>query len=158
MAIYEDLQGKQYDVEPMHVDWRIGVYACVKNEKNEILVVVPHWHDNYEFPGGGVEVKENIREGLLREVKEETGYDINVSLQPFYVGENWFHYVHTDKYFHSLKIIYIAHLVTEERDILPILGGEIKRVEWLPFGELTEQNFSKYHYPALSIIDNKYNS
>lgn len=33
-----------------------------------------HW----EFPGGGLQFKENFEMGLLREVKEETGLDIQI--------------------------------------------------------------------------------
>ncbi|MEK7481603.1 MAG: NUDIX domain-containing protein [Patescibacteria group bacterium] len=35
-------------------------------------------HRKWEFPGGGVEEGENIEQCLIRETKEETGYDIRV--------------------------------------------------------------------------------
>ncbi len=38
----------------------------------------PKWHHKWEFPGGGVEFGETIEENIVREVKEETGFDVAV--------------------------------------------------------------------------------
>jgi len=45
----------------------------------KILVCRTFGHDYFFLPGGHVEFGENIREGLLREFKEETGLIINKS-------------------------------------------------------------------------------
>lgn len=38
----------------------------------------PEYHQKWEFPGGGVEFGEQMRENVIREVKEEVGYDVEV--------------------------------------------------------------------------------
>ena len=38
----------------------------------------PKYHKKWEFPGGSVEIGESVKENLIREVKEETGYDIEI--------------------------------------------------------------------------------
>ncbi len=38
----------------------------------------PSVHGKWEFPGGGVEWGEQLHENLIREVKEEAGYDVEV--------------------------------------------------------------------------------
>ncbi len=60
--------------------------AVLLNKKNEVLL--NHlvcddpdfgYRNYYELPGGGVEKGETLIEGLKREIKEETGYDIDDS-------------------------------------------------------------------------------
>lgn len=38
----------------------------------------PEFHKKWEFPGGGVEVGEDVRGCLIREVREETGYAVEI--------------------------------------------------------------------------------
>jgi len=38
----------------------------------------PEYHKKWEFPGGGMEIGENMQENLIRETKEEAGYDIEI--------------------------------------------------------------------------------
>ena len=56
--------------------------ALLINDKNEILL---GFSDNtYQFPGGHLEEGESLEECIKREVKEETGLDINsYTLNPF---------------------------------------------------------------------------
>ena len=54
---------------PTHI---VAVGGIVINDKNEILMV-KHWRQGWVFPGGMVEVGENLFDGLKREVMEETG-------------------------------------------------------------------------------------
>lgn len=56
--------------------------ALLINDKNEILL---GFCDNtYQFPGGHLEEGESLEECLKREIKEETGLEININnLSPF---------------------------------------------------------------------------
>lgn len=38
----------------------------------------PEYHNKWEFPGGGVEFGETMEENLLREVREEVGYNVEI--------------------------------------------------------------------------------
>ncbi|RLQ92295.1 NUDIX hydrolase [Falsibacillus albus] len=60
---------------PTHI---IAVGGIVENEEGKILLVKTI-HGGWVFPGGQVEVGENLMDALIREVKEESGIDINVS-------------------------------------------------------------------------------
>lgn len=58
------------------------VKALIINSNNEILLAC--LYNEYQFPGGHLEKGEDKEDGLLREVKEETGLTINKEeLVPF---------------------------------------------------------------------------
>ena len=60
----------------------IRVKALLINEKNQILL--GYSNGSYQFPGGHIKEKESLLDGLKREVKEETGMDIDTEdLKPF---------------------------------------------------------------------------
>jgi nucleoside triphosphatase len=54
------------------------VGALIFNDHDQLLIVKTHkWHGNYTIPGGHVELGEQLFEALGREIKEETGLNLN---------------------------------------------------------------------------------
>lgn len=60
---------------PVHI---VAAGGFVENNQDEILLVKDH-RNGWVFPGGQVEVGENLMDGLIREIKEESGIDVLVS-------------------------------------------------------------------------------
>ncbi|MEK4627765.1 MAG: NUDIX hydrolase [Carnobacterium inhibens] len=60
---------------PTHI---VAVGGIVEDEQGNILLVKTH-HGGWVFPGGQVEVGENLMDALTREIKEESGIDIHIS-------------------------------------------------------------------------------
>jgi 8-oxo-dGTP diphosphatase len=60
---------------PTHI---VAVGGIVENEHGEILLVKTR-NGGWVFPGGQVEVGENLEDALIREIKEESGIDISVT-------------------------------------------------------------------------------
>lgn len=56
----------------------VSVAGLIVNEKNEILLIKNPWR-GWEYPGGMVEPSESLQEALIREVKEETGVDVEIT-------------------------------------------------------------------------------
>lgn len=59
---------------PTHI---VAVGGLVLNEKDEVLLI-NNPCKGWEYPGGIVEVGETLPQGLIREVKEETGVNIEI--------------------------------------------------------------------------------
>ncbi len=72
-VICKDYQGKEYEVDSEELTLRPAVYGILIEEKKILLF---KQFAGYDFPGGGMEKYESIEECLIREFKEETGYDI----------------------------------------------------------------------------------
>lgn len=53
---------------------RIAVRALIM--KNNNILMVKNNKGDYKFPGGGTKPKETYKETVIREVKEETGYNV----------------------------------------------------------------------------------
>lgn len=69
------------------------VKALMINSKNEILLGLAY--NEYQFPGGHLEKNEKPEDGMIREIKEETGIDVNKDeLIPFmmlkHLSKNYF--------------------------------------------------------------------
>ena len=70
-------------VMPTHIIAAAGIGI---NEKDEVLMVKTHNYD-WVFPGGQVEVGENVIDALKREIMEEAGVDIEVG-EVFCIASN----------------------------------------------------------------------
>ena len=70
-------------IMPTHI---LAAGAVVINEKDEVLLVKNN-RRGWEFPGGQVEVGENVISAVTREVKEESGVDIEVG-EVFCISSN----------------------------------------------------------------------
>ncbi len=58
--------------------FRIAVYALIFNTEHEILLALRRDIDWWNLPGGGLELGETVEEGVCREVREETGLEVEV--------------------------------------------------------------------------------
>lgn len=69
---------------PTHI---VAVYGIVENDQGEVLLLKGRHRQVWMFPGGQVEVGENLMDALIREAKEESNMDIAVN-QLFSVASN----------------------------------------------------------------------
>jgi 8-oxo-dGTP diphosphatase len=61
-------------------DTRVAAYAVIVDERQRILLAL--WNEVqppvWTIPGGGVELAETVEEGAVRELREETGYEVRL--------------------------------------------------------------------------------
>ncbi len=102
------------------------VKGLIINSKNEILIA--YNNNTYQFPGGHVQKNEDMREALLREIKEETGIRIETIDGPFLQIVTYAkNYMNTDKNVYN-SIFYYTVLCDEEPNFEETNYDELERL------------------------------
>ncbi|ANU21062.1 hypothetical protein BBI15_13135 [Planococcus plakortidis] len=121
---------------------RKAVRAVIMSGHN--ILLVQSNRGDYKFPGGGVEENESDTEGLVREIREETGY-INCEVKEWVgtVIERRSDEYEMDVVFEMTSHYYIAELKNEEK--LPLQLDDYESVldftpEWVALEEAILQN------------------
>jgi len=63
----------------MKQTFTIGVFGIIKDKQNRVLLILRNDYDLWNLPGGGLEKGESPWQGVIREVKEETGLNVSVT-------------------------------------------------------------------------------
>lgn len=62
----------------MRTQFTIGVFGIIFDTHDRVLLCHRRDHDLWNLPGGGLETGETPWDGLKREVKEETGLEVEI--------------------------------------------------------------------------------
>lgn len=82
MRVLRTFIAKNVELEDKKIYKRIAARGIILDGEN-ILLMYTKRYDDYSFPGGGVDKGEDIKDGLLREIHEETGA-INIKISTHY--------------------------------------------------------------------------
>ena len=120
-------------------DTRLAAYAVIVDDRDRLLLAL--WNEPAErlwtLPGGGVDLHESIEDGVVREVREETGYDVeldgllgvdarDVPPERRLSG--------TDRWLRTVRVLYRAHVVGGE--LTPERDGTTDEARWFPLAEV----------------------
>ena len=134
---------------------RLSAYALVRSEEGKILMIQPTWNTLWELPGGGIEPDEAIKDGVIRECLEETGYAVSLEDQPLHVGERNFFSKAYNTYFKALLLMYpgrIAAPPSSDWKMNAVEKNEISKIEWVELSTLTDNNTHPIFWPAVKLI------
>ena len=107
-------------------------YVCrgvLLNDKNEVALNKLHGFDNfgsrdyYETPGGGKKGNETLRQALIREMREETGYEVEI-IKELGMVNDYYNLIHRNNrnYFYLCKTARFVGKVLEDYEKSMIEG------------------------------------
>ncbi|MCI3269597.1 NUDIX hydrolase [Streptomyces cylindrosporus] len=121
---------------------RVAAYAvCVRDDQLLLARGIdddgkPEW----TLPGGGMEHGEDPYDTVLREVEEETGYDVEITgllgVHSFRLTTHHRFGREVDR--HALRLVYEARVTGGE--LRPEVGGSTDLAAWHPLGEVAGLN------------------
>lgn len=131
---------------------RVGAYAWIEDGGRVLLT---HWVGStrggsepaWTLPGGGMEPGETVEETVLREVREETGFDVAIDgilgTDTIYAGP--FESEGADEVYRGVRIIHRAHIVGGTLGVLEV-GGSTDDVRWFEIAKLAA-------VPRVGLVD-----
>lgn len=134
------LDGHKKTVQKDDLILRPAAYGIIGHEGKLLLLKMQHT-GKYHLPGGGVSVGETIEDTLQREIREETGIEIEVGRFAHF-EEIFFYYDPSDRAYHGLHFYYICRPKT-----LGLLGddqvndGSAEKPRWVNVEHLYAHDF-----------------
>ncbi len=132
-------------------DTRLAAYAVVVNDADEILLT---WYNgegsatpSWTLPGGGVEFDESIADAVVREVYEETGFQVEIGE---FLAEHHFtgpRSSRSSRPFRSQRFLYAATVVGGKLGTTEV-GGSTDLARWAPLADVP-----RLEEPRADIID-----
>jgi 8-oxo-dGTP diphosphatase len=124
-------------------DTRLAAYAVIVDDEGRILLT--WWNGEqhperagWSLPGGGVDYDETVLEAVVREVREETGYDVEVGAP---IGVHSFTAGGLDRPgrpFKGVQVLFDARITGGELGTLEV-AGTTDFARWLPLDEVAAQ-------------------
>ncbi len=120
-------------------DTRLAAYAVIVDERDRVLLAL--WNEpevgRWTMPGGGVELHENVEEAVVRELREETGYDVapgrvlGVDTHVVPVERRW---VRTGRPMRSVRVVFEAEVVGGE--LTHEVDGTTDEARWVALADV----------------------
>jgi 8-oxo-dGTP diphosphatase len=139
------------DLEFYDYDTRLAAYAVIVDGDRVLLSWwngEGHGEPGWSLPGGGVDLPETTEQGVLREVREETGFEVELTrllaVDSHLVGPSQ-RLRETDRWLRSLRVLYTARVVGGSLGTLEV-GGSTDYAEWVPIASMPD-------LPRAGIVD-----
>ncbi|WP_323794026.1 NUDIX domain-containing protein [Nocardioides sp.] len=124
-------------------DTRVAAYAVIVDDAERILLT---WYNGegshdpgWSLPGGGVDYDETLEQAVVREVREEAGYDVEVGAP--LTTQAWGHRngtTRSDKPYKAVKVLFAATITGGVLGTLEV-GGSTDFAEWVPLADLDQR-------------------
>lgn len=124
-------------------DTRVAAYAVIIDGDR---ILLSWWNGEghgtpaWSMPGGGVDLEETPDEGVIREVREETGFDVELTgllAIDSFVKAPADRLMATDRWVRHLRIIYSARVVGGTLGTTEV-DGSTDYAEWVPIASVPD--------------------
>ena len=113
--------------------------AFIVNDKEELLVVrraKEPAKDTLDLPGGFCDMGETVEEGMIREIKEETGLEVT-EIQYLFSSPN--EYVYSGMGIHTLDMDYLARVHCDS--VAVTAHDDAAEAMWIPINKVNPAEF-----------------
>lgn len=109
--------------------------AYILNDKNQVLLFQsPKWGHKWTIPGGHIEPGETIAQAIIREIKEETNLDVDIS-DIFSLEEKLVCPPDFKRSAHFIFLDCIAHIKNGDLKDLKLDERELTSAKWFDMNE-----------------------
>ena len=119
------------------VFWRPCVHAFIQDTEGRVLLVKDGRSNEWEPPGGGIDIGEDPHVALRRETREETGHVVkDVEELPFAIDVNYNYRPKEHRFYESLTLFFSA-TIDLESEPEPLNSEEhMIDMRWFTFEEI----------------------
>lgn len=159
-VIVENLRELQAILETQVFSWPVGqsvsglgrhvhpvptVGALIFNHAGEVLMVrTRKWSDRWGMPGGKIQMGESMVDALRREIREETGLEIEDVR--FEITQDC---INPPEYYRSAHFVLVNYTCRTRTDGLVVLNDEAQEYKWVPLAEAFKLDLNQ---PTLVLL------
>ena len=112
--------------------------AFIRNSQGDLLVAVRGKEPakgTLDLPGGFVDMDETVEQGMIREIKEETGLDVAVLRYLFSIPNR---YLYSGMLIHTIDMFFEVHVPD---DVTPHADDDAAALTWMPLNKIDPAQF-----------------
>ncbi len=144
------LNGQRKMVQVDRLMLRPAVYGVIVQD-GKLLLLKMRATGKYHLPGGGIHVEERMEAALKREIREETGIEVDV-VKLAHFEEIFFYYDPSERAYHGLHFFYTC----EPKTIQLLADNEVNDgsagyPSWIDIRDLRPTDFQAYGNSILEL-------
>ncbi|MFZ3057889.1 MAG: NUDIX domain-containing protein [Minisyncoccales bacterium] len=136
---------KKYLKDNLAHKFPVSIKGIIKNKN--CFLLLKNDRQEWEFPGGKLELNELVEKCLKREIKEETG--LNIIVDKFVNA--WVYHIYK-----NVDVLILTFYCKLKKYRIPIISSEHKEAKWFSFQEIMKlKNLPQGYKKSIKQIENK---